>query len=121
MGMIPASELNSIDVAVNPKNTDGDGFFTADSIKTYTVDELIANNGERILDYSTSQKEFKAMTIIISTSPISVERKELAKAHLINFTKIGEPKGIWEGLYNFYTATLGVGILKIKIDNEDLR
>jgi len=121
MGMIPASELNSVDVAVNPENEEGDGFFKADSIRNYSADELILNNGIRIPDYSNSQKEFKAITVIISTSPISQARKELATDHLINFSKIGEPTGLWEPLYNFHTATLGAGILKVKIENEDFR
>lgn len=121
MGMIPASELQSIQVAENPQNIEGDGLFLADNIRTYTATELIAEHGLRSPAFEDAQKAFKAITVIISTSPVSNERKELLKTNLSAFVKQGEPSGNWSGTYNFWKATNGLGSIDIKIENVNLK
>ncbi|MGB7843496.1 MAG: hypothetical protein WBL21_11935 [Salinimicrobium sp.] len=121
MGLIPASDLEVIQVAENPENAEGVGMFTADKITSYTPAFLIDKHGERSPSFNDSQKEFKAITVIISTSPISDERKEMANSNLKNFAKQGEPSAKWGNLYNFWMATAGVGSFDVSIKNENLK
>ena len=121
MGMIPASDLEAILVAENPENAEGIGVFTADKITTYTPASLIAQHGTRSPSFNDSQKAFKAITVIISTSPISEERKEMANSYLEDFAKPGEPSTEWGDLYNFWMATGGVGSFDVSIKNENLK
>ena len=121
MGMIPAAELETIQVAENPENAEGIGVFTADKITTYTAASLIDQHGARSPSYADSQKAFKAITVIISTSPVSDERKELANSNLEDFVKKGEPSAEWGNSYNFWMATGGVGSFDVSISSENLK
>ena len=121
MGMIGASDLETIVVAENPENAEGIGVFTADKITSYTAASLIDQHGVRTPLYSESQKEFKAITVIISTTPISSERKELANSSLEEFAKKGEPSAEWGDLYNFWMATGGAGSFEVIISDDNLK
>ncbi len=121
MGMIPASDLEVIHVAENPENAEGIGVFTADKITSYTPASLINQHGARSPSYVDSQKAFKAITVIISTSPISDERKEMANSNLENFVKQGEPSAEWGNSKNFWMATGGVGLFDVSIKTENLK
>ncbi|WP_029447035.1 hypothetical protein [Cellulophaga baltica] len=103
MGLIPESELAAIQVAINPVAGNGAGEFTADEIKTYTAQELIAANGKRIPSYEVAQKEFTALTVIISPeNAIEDTKKEAIVTSLEDFFKQGPSS---ESTYNFWTAT----------------
>ena len=121
MGMIPASDLETIQVAENPENAEGIGVFTADKITSYTAASLIDQHGARSPSYADSQKAFTAITVIISTSPISDERIEMANSNLENFVKQGEPSAEWGNSNNFWMATGGVGTFDVSIKNENLK
>ena len=121
MGLIPESDLESIQVAENPENADGSGVFTASKIRTYTPEYLINQHGSRIPSFDDSQKKFKAISVIISTSPITVERKEMTNSNLENFVKQGEPAAEWGYLHNFWKATGGVGAFEVNINSENLK
>ncbi|WP_158975731.1 hypothetical protein [Cellulophaga sp. L1A9] len=104
MGLIPENELASIQVAINPVAGNGAGEFTADEIKTYTAQELIAANGKRVPSYEDAQKEFTALTVIISPeNAIDDTKKEEVVTSLEDFFKQGIPSS--ESTYNFWTAT----------------
>lgn len=121
MGMIPKSDLEAILVAENPENAEGIGVFTADKITTYTPESLFNQHGARSPSYADSQKSFKAITVIISTSPISDERIEMTNSNLENFVKHGEPSAEWGSSNNFWMATGGVGSFDVSIKNENLK
>ena len=121
MGMIPESDLEVIYVAENPENTEEIGVFTADKITSYTPATLIGQHGARSPSYANSQKAFKAITVIISTSFISDERREMAISNLENFVKQGEPSAEWGNSNNFWMATGGVGSFDVNINTENLK
>lgn len=121
MGMIPESELEAILVAVNPENAEGTGVFTADGITTYTPADLIAEHGPRSPSFNDSQKKFKGISVIISTSPISEERKEMAKENIENFVLPGAPDASWGNSNNFWMATNGAGAFDFTISNDNIK
>lgn len=122
MGMIPESELEEILVAENPQNEEGTGVFSADAITTYTPADLIAQHGPRSPAFNASQKEFRGISVIISTSPISAERIEMAKSNLENFVLPSAPEATdWGNSNNFWMATRGVGSFDFTINNNNVK
>ena len=86
-GLIPADEVPDIWVAEDGErapsdedlcvNGDGHCMFTATRIRTYTIEDIIAEHGERVPDYVNSQKDFRAAAVLLideNTSGISSGR-----------------------------------------------
>jgi len=103
MGLIGEDELEPIQVAVNPESNGKSGEFTADRIDTYSVAQLIEKNGKRIPNVLNSQKTFKSLTIVISPSVLSEEKKKEINDLIDPFFKKG-PSG-FNGSFNFWEAT----------------
>ncbi len=119
MGLIKADELESIKVAKNPVST-GNGTFTADAITTVTAAELIADHGARIPSEENSQKEFKGITVVLSTSPLSDEKKNSIATNLDNFSKNSAPDA-WGSALNFWQATKEKATIEIAITASDVK
>ena len=107
MGLISADALEAVQVAVNPEQGSSFGQFTADAIETYTPQEMLATNGARVPNHLNSQKEFRALTVIISKAQLDDERMETAHAYLDNFSRRAAPDSSWGSLNNFWLATEG--------------
>lgn len=121
MGLIGADELAPIQVAVNPEWTQNAGEFTADAIETYTAQDLINEHGARIPSVANSQKEFKALTVVISTSKISEEMSDAVSANLDNFSRQGPPDNSWGSLKNFWLATQGKATFDFTVAQESIK
>lgn len=107
MGLISSDALEAVLVAVNPEQGSSFGQFTADAIETYTPQEMLAANGARVPNHMNSQKEFRALTVIISKEQLDDERMETAHAYLDNFSRLAAPDDSWGTLNNFWLATAG--------------
>lgn len=118
MGLIGENELKPVQVAVNPKATNKSGEFTADRIDTFSVTQLIEKNGKRIPTVENSQKTFKSLTVIISPSELSPNKKKEINDLIDPFFK-KEPSG-FEGTLNFWEATKGKASIENTVTNENL-
>lgn len=107
MGLIGPDELEAVQVAVNPEQGSSYGQFMADAIETYTPQDMLVTNGARVPNHMNSQKEFRALTVIISTAQLDAERMESAHAYLDNFSRPAAPDDSWGTLNNFWLATGG--------------
>ncbi|MBN2357464.1 T9SS type A sorting domain-containing protein [candidate division KSB1 bacterium] len=71
MGLLPANEVPPVHILFDPDYSDPNRV-TADSVKTYTIDEIMAaEGGKRIPSLADAQKAFKAAFIIISDRAFS--------------------------------------------------
>ncbi len=121
MGLIDSDGLEPVQVAVNPVAGSAFGQFTADAIETYTPQEMLAENGARIPSYQNSQKEFRALTIVISKEKLEVEQLEDIHTNLDNFSRSAAPDSSWGSLNNFWTATQGKGSFMFNVLPEYIK
>lgn len=117
MGLISPKELIPVKFfyklsAKNQEEFYNQGKFYSDSIVTFSAEEIMkAAGGPRIPDYISSQKEFKALIVLVSpTMPTSDEIQDLD-----NYSSwLGFPGNDTEDDYfNFYEATNGKATLII--------
>ena len=84
--------------------------FTANRVRTYSIDDIIAEHGARIPDASQAQKDFRAAVILLvdESHPATRERLERLSADVSWFSHPGEDEA---GQHNFYEATGGRGTI----------
>ena len=84
--------------------------FTASQIRTYTIEEIIAEHGARVPDVSQSQKEFRGAVILLvyEKYPATREALETLSADVSWFSHPDEDES---RRYNFYEATGGRGAI----------
>ncbi len=121
MGLINANELEPIQVAENPQPTQEAGKFTADSITIKTGEALIAEHGDRVPSEQNSQKAFKAITIVISTSLLSQEKIDMVNRDLENFSRKGALDSYWGNTYNFWGATGEKASIEVQVSNNNIK
>ena len=123
MGLIGADELETIQVAVNPVNGSALGEFSADNIQPYSAADLIDEHGPRVPSVENSQKDFKALTVVISTEAISQDKITQTNIDLENFSKNGNPSALWlnSDIKNFWLATQGKASLDFKVSQENIK
>ena len=115
-GFIPAREVPDIQYFEDGEwlmETDDRGYpiFTG-SPQTITIEEIIAQHGERIPAWTESQKNFRAATILIynESNPPGYDQLRAVSDQVAFFSK---PAPDSSRLYNFYEATRGLGTLKM--------
>jgi len=122
MGMKSAQELrdanfhldiySGIDYDLDGNFSSDKGYFYSTAKTSYTIDDIIALNGERIPDAAASQKQFKALTVVI-TEEDSIPR--FAYDAIGNLQWFSGYQGcdplLSLSLYNFSEATNGIGSL----------
>ncbi len=121
MGLIGPAELESLQVAVNPQSNGEVGQFTADAITVYTATDLITQHGERIPSEMDSQKEFKGLAVIISTTELSDEKIDSVNRDLENFSRQDAPDSYWGNSFNFWEATGERATLEIRVSDNDIK
>lgn len=121
MGLISADELESIQVAVNPEIGSSAGEFTADEITTYTPASLIAEHGARVPSHMNSEKELKALTVIISTEALSEEKISDINTDLENFSRASAPDSNWGSSNNFWLATQAKASFDFTVSQESIK
>lgn len=121
MGLIGSEELENIQVAVNPEWGENSGEFTADEIQTYTAQNLIAEHGERMPSVIDSQKEFKALVVIISTETLDQTKVDAIKLDLENFSRPSAPDANWGSSSNFWKATQGKASFEFVVNQMSIK
>jgi hypothetical protein len=72
MGLIDATQVDPIQYATNGAFTNPLlGQFSADSIQTLTINNIIAQEGLRIPTPATSQKNFRELVVILTPNPLT--------------------------------------------------
>jgi hypothetical protein len=121
MGLIGPGELESIQVAENPQSNGQQGQFTADAITVYTATDLLTQHGDRIPTEQNSQKEFRGLAVIISTTALSADKITSVNRDLENFSRQSAPDSYWGNAYNFWEATGERATLEIEVANGDIK
>ena len=111
MGLISASEVPDMHVFKNVKVEDYSGTFYADSEITYTIEDFIAKYGERVPDYQSSQKDFRALVVVVTNEPVSAEHWTLIERDILNQEKQESANDMKQT--NFWEATGGRATLTI--------
>ena len=120
MGMKSAQELRDagfhLDIySENDYNADGNltfpnGYFYSTTKTSYTIDDIIALDGERIPDAAASQKQFKVLTVVI-TEEDSIPRSVYNIVSGLQYLSGYPENDITQYGYNFSQATNGKGSL----------
>lgn len=117
MGLIDENELEDIKIAKNPEWGDKAGEFTASEIITLTSADIVAQHGKRVPSATSSQKEFKAITIVVSKEALTKDKKTQIHKDIINFSKKSIPDSSWGNSYNFWQATLEKATMDMGVPN----
>lgn len=120
MGLIGVDQLEPVQVAENPVSI-GSGTFTADNIIRLTGSDLIAQHGARVPSVQNAQKDFKAITVVISRSSLSEAEIIEINSNLENFSRKGAPDSSWGNLFNFWKATGERATLEIDILQANIK
>ena len=113
MGLIEAEEVtHPIIVARDAAFTDpATGEFTASRFDTYTMQDLIELHGRRFPDPVSSQREFRAMVVLVTGSDPSDEIADQMAGYVRQFSA-AEDDGT-DFIYNFWEATGGRASIKM--------
>ena len=95
-----AEEFNWIDYS--------NGIFEASSITTLTMDQIIADKGIRDPNHLNSQKNFRAMYVVVSEDPMTREEWRGLDKAIYAFQLEGDNG---DSHYNFWEATQGKGTM----------
>ena len=89
---------------------DGDRLFIAHRVKTYSVEDIIAELGPRIPDHRQAQRDFRAAAILLidEQHPATKANLEQVSSLVSWFSYPGEDES---SRYNFYEATGGRGTI----------
>ena len=89
--------------------------FTAGNVRTYTIDDIIAEHGPRLPDHTQSQKSFRAAAVLLidENHPATRENVETISAHVSWFSRQSAAADTVYNcdLYNFHEATGGRGAI----------
>ena len=114
MGLLPANEVPDMHIFKNVKlenDTWEDGTFYADSEITYTIEDFIAEYGVRMPDYQLSQKDFRALVVVVTDKPVSNEHWLLIQDDILKQEKQDVLNDRYQS--NFWEATGGRATLTL--------
>ncbi len=85
----------------------GDCIFTASRIRTYTIEDIVAEHGERTPDHTQSQRDFRAAAVLLidKDHPLVQWQLDAVSAGIAAFSHSGADED--DESYNFYEATGG--------------
>ena len=94
--------------------------FKPGTVRSYTIEEIIAEHGERIPDSSRSQKDFRAAVVMLidENHPATRWQLDQLSSYVAAFSFPGERR---DGMYNFYEATRGWGTIAMGELSEFLK
>ena len=111
MGLIPANEVADLQVARGASwVTQSQGIFSATSIDTVTINDIIADEGARIPDLHASQKNFRGLVVLLTTDPVTPERWDQMNIDAASFSLAGDNGS---SIFNFWEATGGRATLQL--------
>jgi len=115
MGLAAKSEVPDITV-FSGLTVDGNDFFNKGNFfatikKTLSLDQIITQSGigERVPDYQSSQKEFRAIVAVVSPNALTSAEWTSYEKSVNDFFKKSNDE---TSLFNFYEATKGRGWIK---------
>lgn len=114
MGLLPAESVPDMHVfhdVTLEQETWGDGTFYAKSESTVTMDDFIKKYGKRKPDYKDSQKDFRALVVVVTDQPVSEEHWALIKEDMLKQEKQGAVND--KRQTNFWEATGGRATLSL--------
>ncbi|MEN9381138.1 MAG: hypothetical protein RI940_19 [Bacteroidota bacterium] len=115
MGLASKSEVPDITVfsgiTVDGNDFFNNGNFFATTKKTLSLDQIITQSGigERVPDYQSSQKEFRAIVVVVSPTALTSAEWTSYEKSITDFFKKSNDE---TSLFNFYEATKGRGWIK---------
>ena len=118
MGMIPASSVSNFDVFTEITSYSRDGAtidFEASTRTTYTSASLIDSLGERVPSSIESQKEFNALVIVLTDSPLTQDEWNEVDEDAEEFSRKASDG---TSRYNFWEATNGIASINMKELNK---
>lgn len=121
LGLIPIDSIKEFSVFkdVTPySNKDGRLFFRANVHEKYDGNKIVTKNGPRIPSYTTSQKSFKILFVLVTDNSITEIEKVTFMNQVTDFTKHSDLDGY---LNNFYEATYGLATLDTNSLNSSLK
>lgn len=120
-GLIPADEVPDLWVALDGKSledssgnlirdSNGHFIFTANQIRTYTIEEIIAEHGRRTPSVSQAQRNFRAAVVLLidDDRPANLRLLNLLSEDAARFSHQGNSV---DGGPTFYEATGGRGTI----------
>jgi hypothetical protein len=118
-GLIDASQVDPVQYAtnpawVNPLNQYGVsafGQFTADSIQTLTIQNIVAQEGLRFPTPATSQKSYRGITVVLTPNPITQAELDQFDTDVELFSRVGSDGDPTN--YNFWEATGGRATIQL--------
>ncbi len=114
LGLIPKTEVPPIKIYSGLSLPVGEirkGVFYATEVKTYTIDDIIATQGERVPNVVASQKKFRILTVIVTDRPVNKSEWEIVNSDIEWFTKQDDDGN--NDLFNFWEATGGRATIKM--------
>ncbi len=125
MGMIPLSSVSNFDYFTDLSSFISNGesvnrtyTFVAATRTTVTPALIASTYGVRSPDSNTSQKNFKALTVIVTQSPVTTAQWDTVNQQAANFSLAGSDG---QAAYNFWEATNGIGTFETaNIQNSTL-
>ena len=123
MGLIPASEVPEMHVFKNVRTEKNDpwedGIFYAESQETITIDDIIEKYGERIPNWTESQKDFRGLVVVLSDKKVSDNDWKTIKSDILIQEKASDDGDIQKA--NFWEATGGRATIKLSGIDELLK
>ena len=120
-GLIPPDDVLDLWVAEDGEwlkengeqvlSDDGRPIFTATKVRTITIDDIIAEHGERVPDWTMSQKDFQAAVVLLvdDDHPATPAQIQEVSDHVSSFSHPGNDDDPDD--YNYYEATGGRGTI----------
>jgi hypothetical protein len=98
------------------------GYFYAGKVTSYTIDDIIRLNGQRIPDVNSSQKKFKVLAILATTDVETNSQDMQYFIKMLESEKITTSSALTvPETYTFYEATDGRGSIEYKGLNNSLK
>jgi hypothetical protein len=114
MGMIPLSEVAVFDgfTTITSVINNGNDTWTFEATKTnYTPASLNTLLGNRVPSSTTAQKDFKALVIVITDTPLTTAEWDLIDLQAELYSRTSDDG--FPSLYNFWEATRGLGTIEM--------
>jgi hypothetical protein len=114
MGMIPLTEITAFDgfTTITSLTNNENGTWTFEATKTnYTPTSLNTLLGNRIPSSTTAQKDFKALVVVITDSPLTTAEWDQVNFDAELYSRTSDDN--FANFYNFWEATGGLGTIEM--------
>jgi hypothetical protein len=113
MGMIPLSEVTAFDgfTTITSIADNGNDTWTFEATKTnYTPASLNTLLENRVPSFTTAQKDFKALVLVITDAPLTTAEWDRVDTDAESYSRTSDNSSF---LYNFWEATRGLGTIEM--------